>query len=76
MYNPNIDILGKIDTCQGDSGSPTQYPGTLDGYRGTRIIQYGIVSVGVKGCGTFENYPGIYTNISHYMDFILENISP
>jgi secreted trypsin-like serine protease len=36
----------------------------------TRMFQYGIVSLGIK-CG---GPPAIYTNVEHYIDWIIENI--
>lgn len=38
------------------------------------IIQQGIVSYGSKRCGT-GGYPGVYTRVSYFMDWILDNIS-
>ena len=62
-----------IDNCQGDSGGSLQYPGFLDKYDGLRMLQYGIVSFGSKDCGT-ENFPGVYTKVHHYIDWILSNL--
>lgn len=54
---------GGRDSCQGDSGGPLYGP---DGR------QVGIVSFGV-GCG-MPKYPGVYTRISHYKEFINDMI--
>lgn len=50
---------GGKDSCQGDSGGP------LLRRSANSWVQVGIVSWGV-GCGRAE-YPGIYTQISHFM---------
>lgn len=60
------------DSCGGDSGGPLMYPGVV-GSKGTRYIQRGIVSYGSKRCG-IGGYPGVYTRVAYYMDWILDNI--
>uniref|UniRef100_H3GRK2 Peptidase S1 domain-containing protein n=1 Tax=Phytophthora ramorum TaxID=164328 RepID=H3GRK2_PHYRM len=45
------------DSCEGDSGGPLVVNGTL----------VGIVSTGPAECGA---YPGIYTRVSHVLDYI------
>ncbi|XP_073821831.1 transmembrane protease serine 9-like [Musca autumnalis] len=60
-----------VDACKGDSGGPL---GFLDIYNGqSRFVQYGIVTVGVDKCGE-KNVPGIYANVSHYMQWITDHI--
>uniref|UniRef100_A0A8C9R7W4 Peptidase S1 domain-containing protein n=1 Tax=Scleropages formosus TaxID=113540 RepID=A0A8C9R7W4_SCLFO len=54
------------DSCQGDSGGP------LVCKSGKKWIQTGIVSYG-KGCGR-ARFPGVFTRVSSYRDFIKENI--
>ncbi|KAG9329852.1 hypothetical protein JZ751_028919 [Albula glossodonta] len=54
-----------IDSCQGDSGGP------LMCYFGKTWVQVGVVSYG-NGCGQL-NYPGVYTRLSSYRDFIKKN---
>ena len=56
--DPNVS--GGKDSCQADSGGPlfTRNPFTL----------VGIVSWG-EGCGD-PGYPGVYTRVSEYIDFI------
>jgi len=58
-----VDGGGK-DSCQGDSGGP------IHRWLDDHWEQVGIVSYGV-GCAR-ENYPGIYTRLSVYHDWILE----
>lgn len=60
----------------GDSGSPLQFFGSIPGQQSVKMIQYGLVSFGLKGCGTHTAKPGIYTNVSAFMDWIIENIEP
>ncbi|XP_043266310.1 trypsin beta-like [Colletes gigas] len=51
-------MKGGKDACQGDSGGPLVVSGQL----------VGIVSWGV-GCGT-PNYPGVYTDVSYYRQWV------
>jgi trypsin len=53
---------GGKDACQGDSGGPL----SIDG------VQYGIVSMGL-GCAE-SNAPGIYTDVSHFSNWITKHI--
>ncbi len=58
-----------VDACQGDSGGPLLYV-----YNGTTYL-VGLVSWGTtKGCGT-KGYPGVYTDVNYYRDWITENAS-
>ncbi|XP_054729908.1 trypsin-like [Anastrepha obliqua] len=62
-------ICGGVDEggkgqCSGDSGGPLVY----DGH-----IQLGIVSWSIKPCTVYP-YPGVYTKVSHYINWIKENI--
>jgi secreted trypsin-like serine protease len=59
---------GGKDSCSGDSGGPLVILGT----NSSEDIQVGIVSFG-RQCG-LANYPGIYTRISTYLDWVQETI--
>uniref|UniRef100_A0A6P7FL11 CLIP domain-containing serine protease n=1 Tax=Diabrotica virgifera virgifera TaxID=50390 RepID=A0A6P7FL11_DIAVI len=59
------------DACPGDSGGPLQVARLVDG--SARYIQHGVVSFGPRECG-FEGFPGIYTRVAYYMDWILDNM--
>ena len=81
-YNGRVQIWHKqicaggkrgIDACGGDSGGPLQAPAL---YKNTiKFIQYGLVSFGLKNCGT-AGVPGVYTKVVYYMDWILNTIRP
>lgn len=54
----------------GDGGSPIMYPALKDDGK-SRIFQQGIASHGL-GCG--NQHPSVYTRVSKYMHWILDNI--
>ncbi|XP_028137604.1 phenoloxidase-activating factor 3-like [Diabrotica virgifera virgifera] len=61
------------DSCPGDSGGPLHVAGLIDD--NARYIQQGVVSFGPRECG-LEGFPGIYTRVAYYMDWILNNLRP
>ncbi|KAK0182003.1 hypothetical protein PV327_000178 [Microctonus hyperodae] len=60
------------DSCGGDSGGPLQAPAMYN--HNPRFVQYGIVSYGTRYCGT-RGYPGVYTRVSYFVDWILSHIT-
>jgi len=63
-------ILGGRDGCQGDSGGPLwRWEENSSGKK--KAVQLGLISRGQK-CARI-NRPGIYTNISAFKNWIVEN---
>jgi len=58
------------DSCAGDSGGPLMVQSDEEGPMYLR----GIVSFGKRKCNT--GFPGVYTDISYYIDWIKENLRP
>jgi len=70
--------IEKSDTCAGDSGGPLaakiRYNNVRNGTRSgksRRTFQFGIVSFGSSSC----NGIGIYTNVNHYTNWIVNTIA-
>ncbi|KAG5684158.1 hypothetical protein PVAND_013399 [Polypedilum vanderplanki] len=64
---------GIIDSCKGDSGGPLINYVIVDGT--LKAVQMGIVASGHSDCGRgIQGYPGIYTDVKFYMNWILDNI--
>lgn len=61
----------RVDSCDGDSGGPLQIVQAVN--NNPSYVAYGIVSVGTPYCGIVRK-PGIYTKVSSYMQWILDNI--
>ncbi|XP_021941628.1 serine protease easter-like isoform X1 [Zootermopsis nevadensis] len=59
------------DSCGGDSGGPLMKVETLDG--SPRYYLLGVVSFGARKCGATA-MPGVYTRISEYMNWIMDNM--
>merc|ERR1712038_539558 len=59
---------GKTDACTGDSGGPLVCKSGFSGY-----VMTGVVSYGPRICGT-PNYPGIYTRVGYFLDWIKDNM--
>jgi transmembrane serine protease 9 len=66
-------VEGK-DTCVGDSGGPLMSPGISPGDGRARHFVAGVVSFGPESCGT-KGWPGVYTRVSKYTDWILNQIA-
>ncbi|XP_055522399.1 transmembrane protease serine 9-like [Wyeomyia smithii] len=71
LTDKQICALGELnsdrvatDTCEGDSGGPLVLA------QDNKFYLVGLVSTG-PGCGD-ENYAGIYTRVSSYLDWIIE----
>ncbi|KAJ8925740.1 hypothetical protein NQ315_009588 [Exocentrus adspersus] len=60
------------DSCPGDSGGPMHVGSFLNDE--TRYVQQGIVSFGHRECGR-QGFPGVYTRVAFYMDWILDTIA-
>ncbi|XP_038207050.1 CLIP domain-containing serine protease 2-like [Zerene cesonia] len=60
------------DSCNGDSGGPLMLEQLYNDV--DRFIQFGVVSHGPKKCGS--SFPGVYTDVRNYVDWILEKIKP
>lgn len=65
-------VPGK-DSCSGDSGGPMQ-KGLAFRNKGPRYFVIGIVSLGMKMCGGEFATAALYTNVTHYISWILKNL--
>ncbi|KAF2897100.1 hypothetical protein ILUMI_09081 [Ignelater luminosus] len=61
------------DSCNGDSGGPLKVIAYHN--NDARFVQYGVVSFGPRFCGQ-DGFPGVYTRVDYYMDWILDNMKP
>ncbi|KAL7644133.1 UNVERIFIED_CONTAM: hypothetical protein RMT77_004957 [Armadillidium vulgare] len=60
-----------FDTCSGDSGGPL----VMTAQHGPPFYQVGIVSFGPFPCG-LNRFPGVYTNVAVYRNWIINNMRP
>nr|CAD7588732.1 unnamed protein product [Timema genevievae] len=66
--------LGK-DACRGDSGGPLMDKRESPTTSQVQTYQLGIVSFGSIPCGS-NKAPSVFTRVSEYLDWILDNIHP
>lgn len=59
------------DSCRGDSGGALM--GKVSKYN--NWFAFGVVSYGPSPCGT-PGWPGVYTRVTEYVDWILSKIKP
>lgn len=64
-FDPN----GQNDSCQGDSGGPLQI--FTDNSTVSSVV--GVVSFGIS-CGTV--FPGVYTRVAYYLNWIESHVWP
>ncbi|EDV42854.1 uncharacterized protein Dana_GF18202 [Drosophila ananassae] len=62
-----------VDSCRGDSGGPLLLEDYYEGNSNYYIA--GVVSYGPTPCG-LKGWPGVYTRVAAYIDFIENNIRP
>ena len=60
-----------IDSCSADSGGPLMLERKEKGRKNYTLV--GIVSSGPSPCGK-ENDPGMYTDVSFFLKWILDNL--
>lgn len=60
------------DSCRGDSGGPLM-GNYKDGQGNSYTYLAGLVSYGPSPCG-MEGWPGVYTRVSNYVDWIERTI--
>lgn len=66
-------VVGK-DSCAGDSGGPLMSTGISSRDGRKRYFVAGIVSFGPESCGA-KDWPGVYTRVSRYTDWILNKLA-
>ncbi|XP_033149802.1 spaetzle-processing enzyme [Drosophila busckii] len=62
-----------VDTCQGDSGGPLMVP-THEGNQEIFFV-VGVTSYGPEPCGLL-GWPGVYTRVTHFVDWIQQKLEP
>ena len=63
-------LILDADSCAGDSGGPL----TVQADESSAMYLAGIVSFGKRKCGT--GFPGVYTDVGYYVDWIKRNLKP
>lgn len=70
------DKFSLKDACQGDSGGPLMLPlGSVGS--GVELSQFAWVQIGVVSFGyrcAEPGFPGVYTRLTHYTDWIEQQI--
>jgi hypothetical protein len=61
------DTASTRDSCNGDSGGPLMLPGSDNSFDLVGIVSFGSTA----GCAQGE-YPGVYTRVSRYLDWIVD----
>lgn len=62
------------DSCAGDSGGPIMSTGISSRDGRARYFLAGVVSYGPRQCGK-KDWPGVYTRVSRYTDWILNQLA-
>lgn len=72
VFKLKLEIISLSHTSNGDSGTPLMATATNE-----NGISYfyaaGLSSYGASPCGR-ENMPGVYTRMSSFVDWIVENV--
>ena len=69
QFKSNIFFID-ADSCSGDSGGPLMVQEDEE----NKMYLRGVVSFGTRKCG--KGFPGVYTDISYYIDWIRRNLNP
>ena len=68
-----ISLPPGVDSCSGDSGGPL-FSRAKSGKKSDPLFLTGIVSYGTNLCGV--GVPGVYTNVTHYIDWVKSELKP
>lgn len=63
------------DSCRGDSGGPLMHLAFSNNTHSVNWYLSGVVSFGPSPCG-LENWPGVYTKMSRYVEWIVSKLRP
>ncbi|XP_063215918.1 CLIP domain-containing serine protease B4-like [Bacillus rossius redtenbacheri] len=64
---------GGRDSCEGDSGGPLASREQPSLHSAARSVLVGVVSFGARACAA-EAVPGVYTRVTHYLHWLLDQI--